>query len=160
VIKSVNRGASFATTTSTPSAGGTVQAIAVLDKYRFWIGSNAGNLLYTIDGGETWTAKSFTGTGTGNIWDIVFPTNEVGYISYASASPVAYLLTTFDGGLDWTRSDTNSPRVANWPVFNKAGRLATPRDVSEFTVANNLAVAGLSAGGTDGLLLTATVAVL
>jgi len=148
IIKSTNRGATFAVTTITPTAA-TVQAISVLDAYRYWVGTNTGRVYSTINGGESWVEFSFSGAGNGNVYDIVFANDEVGYISHSTSTPTARIFSTWDGGNSWTRT---APRIRNLPTFGRATRLAVP-DTDAGVAANNLAVAGLSGGGTDGIVL-------
>lgn len=153
VIKSTNRGLTWGTTTTSPVVA-SLQALWVLTDKRYWVGSATGYAYYTKDGGETWTAKNFNGYGSGAVQDIVFATQEVGYISHSTTVPAARLLTTWDGGEDWT---TTNPRILNWPVFDHAYRLATPVTKSGIA-ANNLAVAGLAGNGTDGIILLGVAA--
>lgn len=151
VIKSLNRGQTWASTTTSPSAVATnVQAVAVLDSLRYWVGLALGRVLYTLNGGETWIEKGFSGAGAGSVRDIVFPTDEVGYFSFSNNTPAASLYATWNGGADWTPS---APRVLNLPTHNRTNRIAFPRGSSDATVAsNNVALGGLSGGGTDGVI--------
>lgn len=148
IIKSINRGATWSTTTTSPTVSD-IRAVAVVDKFIYWIGHIAGRIYYTLDGGETWTEKGYSGSGVGSVYDIVFPTREVGYISYTTATPAARILATWNGGADWT---TAAPRILNMPTYQRANRLAYPTADSATSV-NNLTIAGLSSGGTDGILL-------
>lgn len=162
IIKSVNRGATFATTTAAPVVGtNNLQALAVVDKDRFWVGSSQGYLYYTVNGGETWVQSRFSGDQAGTIYDIVFPTREVGYISHSTATPTARIFGTWSGGTTWTNE---SPRFLNLPTFNRATRLAAPTVGSSTngmtTASNTLAIGGLSGGGTDGIALIGLAAIL
>lgn len=155
VIKSLNRGLTFATTTTNPSViAVTVQALEVLDALRYWVGTDSGRLLYTLNGGETWVQVAFSGAGAGQVRDIVFATDEVGYFSHDTATPTARIFTTWDGGTDWTNAN---PRILNLPTFNRATRLAVP-NASAGIAANTVAAGGLSGGGTDGILLIGVAA--
>lgn len=148
VIKSNNRGLTWATTTTSPVAAA-LQALWVLTDKRYWVGTATGFVYYTKNGGETWTAYNFNGYGSGAVQDIVFATQEVGYISHSTTVPAARLLTTWNGGESWT---TTTPRILNWPVFDHAYRLATPLTKAGIA-ANNIAIAGLAGNGTDGIIL-------
>lgn len=147
VIKSNNRGATWGTTVTYPVVS-TLQALAVLDDKAFWVGTSGGTLWYTLNGGETWTQKTFSGSGAGQIRDIVFPTPSVGYFAHDTAAPVARIFATWNGGADWTNS---APRIMNWPVADRVNRIAYPK-VSSGIAANNVAVAGLAGDGTDGFV--------
>lgn len=149
VVKSTNRGLTWATTTTSPE-NATLSAVAVLSESVYWVGTTTtGNVYYTLTGGETWVEKSHDGSGSGTVYDIVFATEEVGYIAYATTGPAGRIYATWNGGEDWTYS---TPRLLNLPVFDYPYRLAYP-DVHESIAANNLAVAGLAGDGTDGILL-------
>lgn len=158
VVKSTNRGDTWATTTANPSAiPADIKAVQVLDANRAWVGYwLLGRMFYTLDGGETWIEKSFTGSGAGSVRDIVAVSDEVIHVLYDDNTPTAFFLTSFDGGNTFARNDSGSDRILNWPVFARGNRIAYP-DVSDLTVAaNNLVVAGLATGLTDGLWLQAS----
>lgn len=153
IVKSTNGGTTWATTTTSPT-GSSIVAVEVLDTSRFYIGtSTTGSVYYTTNGGETWTALQFSGSGSGNVWDIMFATDEVGYISHSTTTPTARVFSTWDGGADWSKS---KPRIMSWPTFQKAGRLACPKSSDAGINANNLLIGGVSGGGTDGILLVGT----
>lgn len=153
VVKSINRGQSFVATTTNPGAG-TINAVHVLDRNRFWVGDNAGAVYWTLDGGATaWTAKALGVTPTA-IQDIRFPTNEVGFIAYTLSS-LGRLAWTLDGGYSWEHSQNLQPRLLG---VNPAGtsqrynRIAIPGVSDPGINANFLALAGLGAT-TDGALM-------
>lgn len=151
VIKSLNRGQTWASTTTSPSAVATnVQAVAVLDPLRYWVGLALGRVLYTLNGGETWVEQAFSGAGAGSVRDIVFATDEVGYFSFSNNTPTASLYATWNGGYSWVAT---APRVLNLPTHNRTNRIAFPRGSADAaTAANNVALGGLSGGGTDGVI--------
>lgn len=151
VIYSNNRGATFATVSNSPSAISTdITAVEVLDDRRWLVGTGLGRIVTTVNGAESaWVEKSFDGAGSGTIKDIVAATDEVIYFSISTLTPTARLFATWNGGADWTRL---KPRILNWPVFTHANRLAVPTVNDPTTASNNIAVAGLSGGGTDGVI--------
>jgi hypothetical protein len=155
ILRSVNRGVTWATTTTSPVTAGTdILCIAVLDRNRMWVGTDFGYVYYTLNGGETWTNQPFPGNGAGTVEDIAFATDEVGYISYSTTTPTAGLLATINGGADWS---STLPRVLNFPVFNYARRIAIPQ--ADTTIAaNNVALSGLHANGIDGIILLGAAA--
>ena len=61
-----------------------------------WIGADAGTILKTEDGGETWVELETTGTVGGSINDIYFMDENVGFICGFN-----YFQRTVDGGLTW-----------------------------------------------------------
>ena len=153
IIKSENRGLSFSTTTLSPEAS-TLQALEVLDENIYWVGCSTGRVYYTTNGGETWTPKTLPGASGGAVYDIVFPTRSVGYISWSDATPTARLYTTFDGGEDWGYSAT---RINNWPVFDRGNRIACPATEDAGWACNSVVVAGLAGDGTDGIVIVGNV---
>ncbi len=64
-----------------------------------------GVVLYTEDGGETWSVRH-TSSGNGEWgWKISFPTPKIGYVSienFRPNVPTAKVLKTTDAGLTWT----------------------------------------------------------
>lgn len=154
IIKSTNRGATWATTTSNASIGVTIQALAVLDQRRFWIGTSAGAVWYTLTGGESWVEKTFSGLIA--IQDIVFPTEECGYIAGTITGPEAKLYATCNGGATWSSSRA---RILGIGTHDRINRVAFPFADSQ-TAANNVALAGLAGDGTDGVLLLGAAATL
>lgn len=147
-LKSVNNGLTWAATTA--SVTGTLQAAAVLDKYMMYIGTAAGGVSYTEDGGETWTALSLPGSALSAVQDIVFPTAEAGWIAATRSGPTATILATTFGGAAW--AEQNTSRLPSLPTFGRANRLAVPNSPDLAVAANNLAVAGLSGGLVDGVI--------
>src|SRR3990172_80776 len=82
VIVSHNRGATFATVTTEPSAIAlNITALWVKSDKHWWVGTgSSGRVYYTERGGESaWTHMEFMGAGAGTVRDIVFATDEVGY---------------------------------------------------------------------------------
>jgi photosystem II stability/assembly factor-like uncharacterized protein len=151
VVKSNNRGATWAVTVANPEATAIIQAIAVLDSDRYWVGTNTNRVYYTLDGGETWELLSHPEfTFGGQIMDILFPTQEVGYISYHDATPTAKLLTTWNGGANWTR---NQYRILNFPTFDRGTRLAAPATDDPGWASNTIAIGGLAGDGIDGIVV-------
>lgn len=148
VIRSTNRGATFAATATAPTTSALVSGW-VFSQKRIWAGAVNGYLWYTLDGGKSWTRKGFAGEGTGQVFDIVFATEEIGYMLNANATPTARLFVTLDGGQNWTNA---SWRITNWPVFNYAKRIAVPTSQDSAVNVNNVAIAGITSTN-DGVLL-------
>lgn len=154
-VKSVNRGDSWATTTTNPT--GTVQAVAVLGPLAFYVGNSAGLVQYTLDGGATWTTLTLPGATLAGIQDIVFPTLEAGWIATTRTGPTAALFATCFGGAIW--GETNTSRIPSLPTFGRANRLAFPNVADPAVAANNLALAGLGGGLIDGIVLVGSAPV-
>lgn len=156
-VKSVNKGITWATTTASVSGVPLdVLAALVLDTRRFWVGTGtSGRVYYTLDGGETWVQFTFSGAGAGNVYDIVAATGEVLYFSHSTATPTGRLFSSWNGGADWEMgaSGEGSPRILSFPTLQKVNRIAVPTAANTGTAANNVALAGLSSGGVDGIIL-------
>jgi photosystem II stability/assembly factor-like uncharacterized protein len=151
VLVSRDRGKTWATAVGTvPTTTATVQAVEVLDQYRFWVGTSSGRLFATIDGGETWREKVIANAAA--VQDIVFATDEVGYVAYTTSGPTGNVLATWNGGADWALS-SSGPRLQNLPTADRVNRIAVPSGTDSFGKANYLALAALNGDGTDGLIV-------
>ena len=147
VVKSTNRGTTWTATTTSPT--GTLQAVWVLDRFRYWVGTAAGVLEYTLNGGETWSAQTFTTDTPAAVQDIAFPTDEVGYVIYTTAGTNGKLATTMDGGEKWT---TQAPRIASVPACVRYNRIGIPQTSDSSINVNTLALAGSATGGVNGII--------
>lgn len=155
-IKSTNRGATWVATTA--SVTGTNQADAVYSPYTFWVGTSAGGISVTENGGETWTARTMPGDPLIAVHDIIWATAEAGYIAASRAGPTAVIFATFDGGKNW--SEAGSSRLPAAPTYGRPNRLAVPNGVDLQVMANYLAVAALSGGLVDGAIFVGSAPIL
>ena len=152
VVKSGNRGQTWANVTLSPTSA-TVRAVLVLDDYRFWIGTSGGKVYYTVNGGESFVESTLPGASTLTVIDdIVSATDEVIHISARTATPAGRLITSWNGGQKWTSSQASTQRIQNLPTVSRFNRIAVPRTGQATTDSNTIALGGLSAGGTDGIL--------
>lgn len=87
-----------------------VIALEVLDRNRVWIGFSDGTLYYTLDAGVNWSQRSFPGSGVGQVRDIKFFNDSLGFMIVNNASPLGTALWTINGGFSWSRlvANTNS----------------------------------------------------
>ena len=150
IVKSDNSGATWANVTTSPTSA-SVRATLVLDAYRFWIGTSGGKIYRSIDGGETWTEETIPGGTHTVIDDIVAASDEVLHIS-TRVSTTARLVTTWYGGNQWASSAVTTQRINSFPTATRFNRIAVPRDVIPAVAGGNIALGGLSGGGTDGTL--------
>lgn len=151
VLKSINRGLSWAVTSSDAGAA-THQALAVLSSSLYWVGNASGAVYYTTDGGSNWTAKTLSDSPS-DIRDIVFVNNEVGWVLGGNGS-AGQLFWTPDGGRDWSGAN-DAPRVVNMPTsadFVRGNRIAIPSTSNSEVAANYALIGGLGLG-TDGALI-------
>ena len=100
VLRTENGGETWSVITG-PAVGVDLNAVWVRSADEWFIGANNGRLWYTRDGGETWTEKSFPGSGTGVVRDISFATPTVGYLAHDTVAPAGRILRTIDGGSSW-----------------------------------------------------------
>jgi hypothetical protein len=151
VVRSLNRGTSFAVTTTAPGAA-TLNAVNVLDRNRIWVGNSSGVVYYSLDGGESWVTQAL-GVTPSAIQDIRFTTQECGYIAY-TASSLGRIAATIDGGVSWVTSDVTNPRVIGVPttVTQRYNRIAYPIVNDAGIRANYASLAGLGLT-TDGALM-------
>lgn len=155
VIKSINRGATWGIPSSAPAGTLNITAVEVLDNLVYWVGTAApiGKLFWTADGGESWTEKTFTGSGSGGVTDIRFATPEVGYFAHTTTTPAGRLFATEDGGENWKSSaQASNPRIQNLITNSAINRIGIPATSDPGWASNSLALAGLAANNTDGFL--------
>lgn len=161
VIKSLNKGATWISTTT--QLAGTLQACAVRSQYSLWAGNSAGVMSYSDDQGETWTTlATLTGVAATGISDVIWASAEVGYVCATRTGPTAVIFTTFDGGYTWCEGSNGiiSSRFPNTPTYGRPNRLAFPPSPDIMVATNNIAVAGLAGGLTDGIVLIGAAPVL
>lgn len=153
LVFSPDRGRSFGLAPSAPSSWG-FRAIEVLDPYRWWAGAGSGNggLWYTTDGGYSWASVALESSN--EVTDIAFATDEAGWVSYVTGAGTGRLLSTPNGGANWILS-TNAAqrRMLNLPTHQRVNRIAVPAG-PRVIAGNNVALAGATTGGTDGLIIT------
>lgn len=148
VYRSINDGATWATIAA--PAATSLNAVQALGQKDITVGGADGKL-YRTRNGVSW--ETILDTGGGVIRDLVCATREVWWVSW-DASSVAHLTTSLDGGASFA-GEASTSRVINWPVFQRAQRLAAPVTADPAVAANYLTVCGLASSGTDGLLLCA-----
>ncbi len=80
--------------------------VHVIDRNRAWVGTATGRLYYTIDAGVTWTERTFAASGAGQVRDIDFIDEYIGFMVKNSAAPVGTVLRTINGGTTWESMTT------------------------------------------------------
>lgn len=124
----------------------------VMRSAREWIvGDAGGNLWYTRDGGLSWTAKAFTGSGSGTINALAFATRSVGFMAH-TLNGKGWVLRTVDGGASWTRVPDGG-NISSFTDNDRINRLAVAPSAPDDIRANVVWAAGLGADAADGILL-------
>lgn len=102
LIYTTNGGDTWALGTG-PIGAVALNAVWMRSETTWLVGAANGNLYYTENSGLTWTAKSFSGSGSGTVLDIQFATPTVGYMSHATAAAAGAgrIFRTIDGGYSW-----------------------------------------------------------
>lgn len=149
ILRSDDRGAHWRATTTAPTASFT--AVSVNSPLLYYVGGSAGDISYTQDGGEIWTALAMPGTAPSAIQDIIFPSAECGFIAATLAGPTAIIYQTTYGGVTWGTNNT-SRLPGTLPTFGRANHLNYPKVPDVMVATNNLAVAGLAGGLVDGVI--------
>jgi hypothetical protein len=128
------------------NAGVNINTAWMRTKYSWVIGTAGGELFYTVDAGENWYEKAFSGSGNGEIRDVAFsvtPNSPFGYMAHDYGG-AGRILRTFDGGNSWYVLPEG---VGTIPENDYIGALAVCREP------NFIVGGGLAGDGTDGILV-------
>lgn len=109
ILYTSDGGVTWTETTSNTGSGDDIQTISPAGDF-WWVGTSGGRayysrLLYGVPG-VTWTERSVTGSGAGNIPAIQFANELIGYMIKNSASPVGTIMVTINGGYSWKSLST------------------------------------------------------
>jgi len=159
IIKSTNRGVSWAATAA--GVTGAHSAVAVKTVLEYWVGTldTSGKVWYTLDGGASWAQQVLPGAALTAIQDILWASAEFGFIAATRTGPTAALFAGLFGGALWGENNT-SRLPGNLPTFGRANRLAVPRVPDVQVAANNIAISGLGGGLIDGIILIGQAPIL
>lgn len=128
-----------------PAVGVNLNCVFMRTASEWWVGGANGRLYYTRDSGLTWREKSFPGNGSGQVRDIKFATNQVGYVAAEGASGGGKILRTISGGQSWYVAPEGTTVI---PTNTRLNQLyAVSQDP------NVVYAAGLNANGADGILV-------
>lgn len=130
-----------------PSVGNDLISVCMVSNLVIWVGDSVGNLYFTIDGGNHWTAKSFAGQSGGKVRDIIFPTQTVGFMAYSTSAPAGKLYRTVDGGGHWYLLPEGPGSI---PANEYVAAIAACN-------VNHVFGGGLSSGGSDGFAVIGAV---
>lgn len=106
VIKTTDRGATWSSFDLSAYAGALVDCYFFSRDSGFVVGSSSEGytrILFTSDGGNSWTIRHAGDRGGELCWKIIFRSKTTGYVSIENFSPgPTYYLKTTDGGLTWS----------------------------------------------------------
>lgn len=127
-----------------PVAGVVLNCVFARTEREWWVGAANGKLYYTRDRGTHWAEKTFPGSGSGSVEDVIFASDMVGYVSHTKSN-VGRILRTISGGNTWYVLPDGSSSL---PDNDKINSIALcKRDV------NTVYAGGLGADAADGILL-------
>jgi photosystem II stability/assembly factor-like uncharacterized protein len=115
------------------------------DKKTWLLGNDAGNVYYTVDGGSNWTQLTNLPVTFANVDDIAFSTNNIGYLSGATATPAGVILRTYNGGNSWKAIPEG---VTNLPGSDNIDAIAACKYDPNFVVG-----VGLGDDAADGVFI-------
>jgi hypothetical protein len=139
-------GASWAFAPSTPvGIGAIIHTVWVKSETEWWVGASNGNVYYTLNQGVTWTIKAFSGSGSGVVESIVFPTKSVGFLSHTTAAGKGKILRSIDGGNSWKLVPE---KTGSMPANDKLNALAFCASDANFILG-----AGLADDASDGFIV-------
>lgn len=147
VLVTSNGGTTWAALTG-PDVGVALTSVWMRSAQEWFIGSADGKLWFTTNSGSSWTEKTFSGSGSGAVRDIVFATPTVGYMSHDTTTPRARIFRTIDGGRSWYALPEQAG--LSLPLADRFNRLAASGDNPNFVLAG-----GLADNGTDGIVVKA-----
>jgi len=82
--------------------GGDILTCWRFSKNKMMVGTDDATLWSSDDGGTTWTQiTGWTGSGVGDVRDLWFVNDHVGFMAYNTAAPIGYILRTINGGTSW-----------------------------------------------------------
>jgi hypothetical protein len=136
--------------TSPVGIGITINTIWAKSTTEWWIGTSNGHLYFTLNSGTTWTEKSFSGSGSGSVESIVFPTKSVSFMSHTTAAGKGRILRSIDGGNSWKLVPE---KTGTMPANDKINAIAYCSSDANF-----FAGVGLADDGADGFIVVGSAA--
>lgn len=118
----------------------------VKNENQWWIGTDAGEVYYTLDKGTNWTEKAIPVTATA-VYDLAFSTSSVAYMAVVIAGPAGRILRSYDGGYSWV---TMPESVGSTPANDRVEAIAGCVHDPNFVVG-----VGLGDDASDGFYVTA-----
>lgn len=150
VLVTSNGGSTWSSVTG-PNVGVGLTSCWMRSIREWLVGDAGGNLWFTRDGGVTWDAKAFNGSGSGSVDAIAFATRSVGFMAH-TASASGHVLRTIDGGASWTRIPDGG-NIGTLTLNDKINRLAVAASAPNNIKANLVHAVGLGDDASDGIWL-------
>ena len=133
------------TTIRPVGVGVELTCVAMKDENIWFVGTDGGEVYYTLDQGATWTLKGFPGSGAGVVRDIDFPSDTIGWLAHSDATPTGRILRSLSGGESWDQVPEGAAPI---PASDYYGALYGCRDNPNF-----MAAVGLGDDGADGIIV-------
>lgn len=140
-------GSTWASPGTGPAVGVVLNCCWMKSRDVIFVGSAAGNLYRSVNGGVSWSSVGFSGSGSGSVRDIYFVNDTVGYMVHSTSTPVGRIFRTIDGGRSWYALPESGSMVAH--------------DYLNSIIACNVNTVfggGLADNGTDGIGLKLSAA--
>ena len=102
IVLSEDGGESWQVSAAVTGGGGDILCCWRFDENKMFVGTDDGELWYSRDGGVSWTEQTrIPGIGVGDVMDMYWNNEHVGWIAKDTAAPVGAILRTINGGWDW-----------------------------------------------------------
>lgn len=148
VVYTTNKVDWSAATAKPVGVGVNINGITMRTATEWWVAASDGKFYYTLDSGETWTAKAMPGTTPTTANKVMFATPSVGFAS-AVVSGHGRLYRTFNGGNSWVALPENGGSI---PLSDALDAMAVCKYDPNLVVA-----AGLGDDAADGVLILGKV---
>lgn len=94
-------GETFEAITGPAGVADNLKAVWLFDKNYWIIGTDAGEVYYTVDGGDNWTQLTNIPVTLTDVNDFSFSSRNNGFMSGVIAGPAGVILRTYNGGQSW-----------------------------------------------------------
>ena len=148
VIFTANGGRTWYATTVSPTVSN-ILCVWMRTPYQIVVGTNAGRIYYTIDGGAAWNEKVFPLSGQGEVKAFSFADHTdspFGFMTATNGSK-GFIFRTLDGGASWYQLPDTSGATPDNDALNS---------LSAGPSGNFVVAGGLGADALDGIVLVAS----
>ncbi len=120
-------------------------AVSMKDENVWFVGTDGGEIYFTIDQGVTWTAKLFPGSGAGAVRDIDVASHSIIWAAHNTGAPAGRILRSISGGESFDVMPEGSAPI---PPNDYFGAVYGCRDNPNF-----VAAVGLADDAADGIIV-------